>query len=237
MRPKTFTFEADTEGLSINDISNLHYRMFVNKNYDWWYEVLPDDVVVDIGASIGLFSAKALDAGAKKVYMIEPNKTLLRTAIKNVSDHIMDMQESPVIPINAAIGKTDVDLSNIYSSKKTFKDAEDPRLVSFGQLLATYKIEYIDFLKISAEGAEFNILTEDHLEFISTQVRHTAVMINLNAQYGSKEKFAKWRDSFLKPLVDLNRVRFQDESIGWKMFKDDWKQILPSQFMVYITNW
>lgn len=237
MRPKTFTFEADTEGLSINDIANLHYRMFVSKNYDWWYEVLPDDVVVDIGASIGLFSAKALDAGAKKVYMIEPNKTLLRTAIKNVSDHIMDKQESPVVAINAAIGKTDVDLSNIYSSKKTVRDTEEPRLVSFGQLLEDYKIDYIDFLKISAEGAEFNILTEDHLEFISTQVRHTAVMINLDAQYGSKEKFVKWRDSFLKPLVDLNRVRFQDESIGGKMFRDDWKQILPSQFMVYITNW
>jgi len=237
MRPKTFTFEADTEGLSINDVANLHYRMFVAKNYDWWYEVLPDDVVVDIGANIGLFSAKALDAGAKKVYMIEPNKALLRTAIKNVSDHIMDREQSPVVAINAAVGKTDVDLSNIYSSKKLPQPQNEPRLVSFRQLLDTYKIDYIDFLKISVDGAEFNILSENNLEFISTQVRHTAVMVNLDAQYGSRDKFLKWRDSFLKPLVELNRVRFQDESLAEKIFRQDYNQVVPSQFMVYITNW
>ena len=62
-KPKSFSYELKTEGLSINDVSSLHYSMFVSKNYDWWYEVLPDDVVVDVGASIGAFSAKALDAG------------------------------------------------------------------------------------------------------------------------------------------------------------------------------
>lgn len=237
MGPKTFHFEVDTDGLSLNDVSALHYNMFVAKNYDWWYEVLPDDTVVDIGANIGLFSAKALDAKAKKVYMIEPNKALLRTAIKNVSDHIMDKAESPVVPINAAIGKTDVDLSNIYVSKKTSDDQEEPRLMSFREFLDIYNVKYIDFLKICAVGAEYNILTEDNLEFISTEVRHTAVMIHLGAQYGWEQKFLNWRETFLKPLIELNRVKFQDDSLREKLFKDNYKELVPSQFMVYITNW
>jgi len=236
MRPKTFTFEADTSGLSINDVANLHYKMFVAKNYDWWYEVLPDDVVVDIGASIGLFSAKSLDAGATKVYMIEPNKALLKTAIKNVSDHIIDREHSPVVAINAAIGKTDVDLSNVYVSKSVI-NSEEPRLMSFRQLVDTYNIEKIDFLKICACGAEYNILTPDNALFLSTQVRHTAVMIHLDAQYGSEEKFCKWRDSFLKPFIDMDKVRFQDDSLKEKIFKPDFKSLVPRQFMVYITNW
>ena len=237
MGPKAFHFEADVDGLSINDISALHYNMFVAKHYDWWYEVLPDDVVIDIGASIGLFSAKALDARAKKVYMIEPNKNLLKTAIKNVSDHIMNKTESPVVPINAAIGKTDVDLSNIYVCAKSRSFEEEPKLMSFGEFLELYKVDYIDFLKISVQGAEYNILTKDNLEFISTQVRHVAVMVHTGAQYGWEQKFVSWRTDFLKPLLDLNRVRFQDASLQEKMFKDNYKELLPSQFMVYITNW
>ena len=237
MGPKTFHFEADTEGLSINDISALHYNIFVAKHYDWWYEVLPGDVVVDIGASIGLFSAKALDAKAKRVYMIEPNKVLLRTAIKNVSDHIMDVTESPVVPINVAIGKTDVDLSNIYVSRKSNPIDEEPRLMAFREFCDLYKVDYIDYLKICAVGAEYNILTKDNLEFISTQVRHTAVMVHLKAQYGWETKFENWRDNFLKPLIDLNRVRFQDSSTKEKIFKSNYVELLPSQFMVYITNW
>jgi hypothetical protein len=151
--------------------------------------------------------------------MIEPNKGLLRTAIKNVSDHIMDATESPVVPINAAIGKTDIDLSNVYVSKKSNPINEEPRLMAFREFCDLYKVNYIDFLKICAVGAEYNILTKNNLEFISTQVRHTAVMVHLKAQYGWETKFENWRDDFLKPLIDLNRVRFQDDSIKEKYLK------------------
>ena len=117
--PKSFNFEVDTADLSINEVTNLHNIFFVSKDYDWWYEVLPDDVVVDIGASVGMFSAKALDAGAKKVYMIEPSKKLLKTAVKNVSDYIIGNNELPrVVPINAAVGRTDIDLSNVYGNNE-----------------------------------------------------------------------------------------------------------------------
>ena len=105
-KPKALTYEIDTAGLSMNDVVELHKTLFVRKDYDWWYEILPDDVVVDVGAGIGSFSAKALDAGARKVFMIEPNRRLLKTAIKNVSDYIMDVPEQKVFPINAAMGMT-----------------------------------------------------------------------------------------------------------------------------------
>ena len=37
----------------------------------------------------------------------------VKTAIKNVSEYMMDTETPKVIPINAAIGKTDIDLSNV----------------------------------------------------------------------------------------------------------------------------
>ena len=47
---KSLTHEIDTAGMSLNQVAELHRQMFSSKDYDWWYEILPDDVVVDIGA-------------------------------------------------------------------------------------------------------------------------------------------------------------------------------------------
>lgn len=237
MRPTTFTTHADTGDLPMHDVVQLHHRMFISRNYDWWREVGEDDVVVDIGAGVGLFSCKALDVGAKKVYMIEPSKSLMKTAIKNVSDHMLGKLESPIIPINAAIGKTDVDRGNVFGSKKQPPGTPDPDLISFRELREKYEIKEINFLKVAAEGAEFNILTDDDLDFFATKVRHIAVVVHMKAQYGSAQKFARWRDSFLKPFIELNRVKFQDDSIRNKMFQSDYKDVLPERFMIYITNW
>lgn len=235
-KPKSFSYELKTEGLSINDVSSLHYSMFVSKNYDWWYEVLPDDVVVDVGASIGAFSAKALDAGAKKVYMVEPNRDLLKTAIHNVSDHMIDQEERKVVPICAALGKTDVDLSNVYQIKGS-AEVEEPRLMSLRQFTDTNGITSIDFLKINAAGAELAILDPGNVTFITSKVRHIAVMVHFNSQYGYKEKFKNWRDVFLKPLIEKDRVRFQVDSYVEKIFEPNFNEVLPSSMMIYITNW
>ena len=47
-KPKSLTYEIDTAGLSMNDVVELHKSLFVRKDYDWWYEILPDDIVVDL---------------------------------------------------------------------------------------------------------------------------------------------------------------------------------------------
>ena len=59
----------------------------------------------------------------------------------------------------------------------------------------------------------------------------------IEPNFGWETKFENCRDDFLKPLIDLNRVRFQDSSTKEKIFKSNYVELLPSQFMVYITNW
>jgi FkbM family methyltransferase len=234
-RPKAFTNEIDTTGLSMNHVAHIWHTMNVSKNYDWWYEVLPDDVVVDVGAGVGIFSAKALDADATKVYMIEPNRDLLRTAIANVSDYIMDQEARKVFPINAAIGKTDADLSKIH--KITGRETAEPRLMSLMQFAEEQKLDKIDFLKINASGAEMSILDPNAIEFLTTRVRHIAAVIHLDQQYGAIEKFKTWREKLLKPLMDRGVVRFQDDRYGKFAFEENFFELLPAAFMVYITNY
>lgn len=229
--PKSFNFEVDTADLSINEVTNLHNIFFVSKDYDWWYEVLPDDVVVDIGASVGMFSAKALDAGAKKVYMIEPSKKLLKTAIKNVSDYIIGNNELPrVVPINAAVGRTDIDLSNVYGNNEV-------KLMSLLEFCVDFDVEQIDFLKINAAGAEYNILHRDMFDFLGTKVRHIAVRCHLDAQYGSIDKFREWRDTVLNPMIALGRVYVQNDTYIEKIQSDQFAELMPKSFMLYIKNW
>ena len=236
-KPKALTYEIDTAGLSMNDVVELHKTLFVRKDYDWWYEILPDDVVVDVGAGIGSFSAKALDAGARKVFMIEPNRRLLKTAIKNVSDYIMDAPEQKVFPINAAMGMTDIDRAGTYYSQVYKESPEEPKLMSLAELVEYHDLQTIDYLKVDAAGAEFNVLHQKHLDYLLTQVRFIAVRVHLGSTYASNERFVEWKNSLLKCCRDQNRLFFQDESLMEKLFHPRWWEYVPMNFICYIKNW
>jgi len=235
-KPKNLNFEMDTADLSINHINSLYYSFFQRKDYDWWHEVLPGDVVVDIGAQIGMFSAKALDAGAKKVYMIESNRKHLKTAIKNCAEAYIGMEQDELpklMPIDAAMGRTDLDKTIAMEYGAT----EDTKLMSLRELTDYYDIQHIDYLKVSANGAEFNILHEDNLDFLGQNVRFIAVRVNYNSFYGSDQRFENWRDTVLKPFIDMGRVYAQGDATLDVMFQENWKHVLPSSFMLYIKNW
>lgn len=232
-KPKNLSFEMDTADLSMNHVHSLYYSFFQQKDYDWWYEILPDDVVVDIGGNIGMFSAKALDAGAKRVFMVEPNKKYLKSAIKNcaeafIGQYIHDVPK--LISVHAAMGRTDSDLALAGVD-------EDVKLMSLMELVDYYDINNIDYLKVSANGAEFNILHEDNLEFLGQNVRFIAVRVNTHSFYGSDIRFENWRDTVVKPFMDMGRVYLQDNSLFEKMFVENWRDVLPTSFMLYIKNW
>lgn len=245
MKITSFNYEVSTQGLSLNNVGALYQKMFIRKDYNWWYEVMPDDVVVDIGANIGLFSCQALDAGAEKVYMIEPSKKILKTAITNVAEYLMDTQNSRVVPINYAIGKMEDDLKGVFKPSKDITQVditEEYKLMSFQEFIFKYKLEHIDFLKIDAEGSEYNILTEDSYEFIRNNVRHIAVECHLSARVNSGKKFIHFRDNFLKKFIDEDKVRFQNTQYISAIFNDEEvlganPKLLPREFMIYITNY
>lgn len=232
-KPKNLSFEMDTADLSMNHIHSLYYSFFQQKDYDWWYEILPDDVVVDIGGNIGMFSAKALDAGAKRVFMVEPNKKYLKSAIKNCAEAFIGQYVHDVpklISVHAAMGRTDSDLALAGVD-------EDVKLMSLMELVDYYDINSIDYLKVSANGAEFNILHQDNLEFLGQSVRFIAARVNTHSFYGSDIRFENWRDTVVKPFMDMGRVYLQDNSLFEKMFVENWRDVLPTSFMLYIKNW
>lgn len=243
MNLNSLNFEIKTDGLSLNTVKVLYDRFFTNPWYKWWYEPLPEDVVVDVGACIGMFSCQALDAGADKVYMIEPNKDLLKVAIHNVSEYMFNMQDPIVIPINTAIGNTLEATSGVLTVPGAKADTKI-KLITFDEFISTYKIDHIDFLKINASGSEYDILETKNLDYFTNNVRHIAVLAHIAAFPSSLEKFKAFRDEFLKPFRDAGKVKLQG-SQSWEMIDDDdalsraaaTNGGMTDSFMFYITNY
>ena len=46
--------DFDYAGMSPEKISSMWYQIYKQYDYDWWYEIQPSDVVLDIGTGNGI---------------------------------------------------------------------------------------------------------------------------------------------------------------------------------------
>jgi len=234
---KALNENIDCGTLSIHHISNMREEFFVTKDYEWWGKVQPGDIVVDIGACVGMFSCLALDEGASKVYMVEPNKELLKLAMKNTQEYVINKPTSPVVPIHGAIVSNESHLKHIYNSNQ----AGDYKRFTFRQLLDTYNIDKIDYLKIDCEGGEYDIFTTENIEWIDKNVKHIAVEMHLRHYENGGWDFIKFRNEFLKHFIDKGTVRFMSTLLHNRIYNDAAilnknYDVFPPEFMLYIIN-
>lgn len=122
------------------------------------------DIVIDIGANIGVFSIYAASNGAKKVYAFEPNLNAYNTLCKNVKENSL---EDIVFPFN--LGVSDLDDKIIYLPEESSPyniSANSPnsgqmvevKTISLNTIVDKIVKERIDFCKMDCEGAEYEIL-------------------------------------------------------------------------------
>ena len=218
----------DTGSLCMKSVSIMHNEFFVRKDYDWWYKVQPGDVCVDIGACVGMFTAHALDSGAAKVYAVEPNKELMKSVINNCYDYVVDQPEQRLIPVDAAIGSDPGHTNFVFYT-------DDFKTISFKDFIARYNIERIDYLKLDCEGGEYDVLSEENLDWVRENVKHIAVECHLRASPDNPAQFLNFRDKFLKPYINEGRVRYMDKSMENRIWNTD--AIMnqrPGEFMIYI---
>ena len=143
-----------------------------NGVYDRYYQVNSNDIVVDIGSNIGLFSITALARNAKKLYLIEPNIHLLKTSMYNCIEYSVNNPNVHVVPINYAIS-SEQDNFIIHGPSCEFKT------ISFSNLINQYNIEHIDFLKIDCEGGKYDIFSQENINYLKNNVNHIAVEMHI----------------------------------------------------------
>lgn len=157
-------------------LSSIIKEVWEDRCYTKKYAIKEGDVVVDIGANIGIFSLFAASLGST-VYAFEPNPETFSFLQKNIKENGL---LNKIFPYNYAVdnydGDTDLiipESASIYSmacasTTKALIDSMASKLafnavpiaiksISFQTLINTYVKKDIDFLKMDCEGSEYKI--------------------------------------------------------------------------------
>ena len=124
--------------------------------------VQPNDVVLDCGANVGVFTREALDDGARLVVAIEPapeNVECLRRnfateigkgSVVVVPKGVWDHDDILTLRVDAASSARN---SFVGSFGPALREVKVP-LTSIDQLMVDLKLDRADFIKLDIEGAE-----------------------------------------------------------------------------------
>ena len=161
LRFKTLPYTKPIMDLSNTEPIFMNYREFFDEGIYDDMDVHNRDVVFDIGANIGLWTAYILERGAKKVYSFEPNKL----AISQLENNFKDNEKVVIVPKGIYHEHTKipfyVDEGNSLISSVVNGDnkvlAYEIDTLTIEDVLEQYNIDKIDLLKMDIEGAEFDI--------------------------------------------------------------------------------
>ncbi|MFA6073340.1 MAG: FkbM family methyltransferase [Candidatus Woesearchaeota archaeon] len=142
-------------------------EIWIEKYYTpFGFKINEKDIIVDVGAQIGIFSVYAASIAKKgKVYSLEPmpeNFEMLK-----INSKLNKLKN--IIPINYALsdknGKETMFLDDlntgghslVNSGKTWSKNKINIQSMSFDKFVTSHKIKKIDFLKMDCEGSEYKI--------------------------------------------------------------------------------
>jgi len=142
-------------------------------DYNKYYEIKCDDVVIDAGAHIGLYSLEASRRAIYgKVIAVEPSP--INYALLKINIKINNCRN--IIPVNIALGDTTgnvilmltkstigdfVKSSDYLSQLHRLKDVigiANVKIDTIDNLIRELKLERVDFIKIDVEGFELKVL-------------------------------------------------------------------------------
>jgi len=227
----------DWADLTEEDIVTIDREIIHEKVYRFWNDVKENDVVLDVGASVGAYTISILDQKPKKVYCVEPSKNLLKTLVKNCSEKLFSNPNTSITYINNGIVNNNNDKINVFGSDKNFIP------ITFKQLIEKYFITKIDYMKVDCEGGEYSIFTEENFDFIFNNVKFVSIEIHLKGE-GFREKFKYFRDNFLIKFDNYKVMSCTRQNINWgnslditsNIFDDEFIDNYNCEFMVYIKN-
>lgn len=181
---KDFKYEGKSEDLWA---AYPLYDIFITKCYEHpKCKVEQNDVVIDIGANLGLFSYYAITKGAKKVYAFEPGESQSKAIKYNFgSCGNLVVEQKAVTSDNGILQfskhKTMSILSGLFSDTKIDDNSQIGQQININNYeisecqsvnLIDYckekNIEKINFLKIDCEGSEYKIFESLNDDFIKS---------------------------------------------------------------------
>lgn len=129
------------------------------------------------------------------------------------------------------------------SKINSFTEDDYAPIITFKNLINEYKIPYIDFLKVDAEGAEYDIFVPENLGYLKRNVSFISAEFH-TCYPGNREKLKYFRDYILPHFDDYKIMSCTKQNIIPEKSIDLSKYITSDEFidnynyqiMVYINN-
>ena len=208
-------------------------EVFEQKVYEKFFSVEDNDLVLDVGASVGPFTYTLRDKNVEKIYCFEPHKDLFKTLKENV-------EYEKTILINKAIGSVDGSqkLAGLFNEQfiETCEgeNIQEVETITFKSFIVENNIERIDFLKTDSEGGEYDIFNDENLPWIKKNVKKIVGEWHLSTPE-LQEKFRHFRDTYLTEFPNHEVYSFDEVNIKWSLW-DDWFIDHYNAITIYIDN-
>jgi len=187
-------------------------EIFSNKEtrmYERIFRVEENDIVVDIGATIGDFTFSILERNPKHCYVVEPLSIFFETLQKNLYGH-------PVSFVKAAIS-SEKNLEIVWDGR-----SENCKTLTFDEFIQENQIKKIDFLKVDCEGGEYDVFSQKNIEYLKS-IPKIIVEVHLRSKI-NKEKFRLFRDNTLKNFKKFRFHSIDGVDITWDLHNEHFIQ-------------
>jgi len=204
---------------------SITQEIFVDKCYERFFEVEENDIVLDIGASVGPFTYSILNKNPKHVFCFEPSESEFKTLVSNTLGH-------PVTQINKGISN----INSIVMNDHLFGGEDQMESITFSKFIDLYGIDKIDFLKTDCEGGEFDIFTLENLDWIKRNVKKIVGEWHIQLQgHDNIEKFRQFRDVYLKEFPNHQVYSVDNVDIKWDLWNEHFLEYYR-QIIIHIDN-
>jgi len=204
---------------------SMTQEIFVDKCYERFFEVEQNDIVLDIGASVGPFTYSILHKNPKQVFCFEPSEREFKTLVKNTIGH-------PVIYINKGISN----VNSVVMNDHLFGGEDQMESITFKKFIDLYSINKIDFIKTDCEGGEYHIFNDENMEYIKKNVKKIVGEWHLQLEnHNYVEEFRHFRDTYLKEFPNYQAFSVDGIDIKWDLWNEHFLEYYR-QVIIYIDN-
>lgn len=217
--------KPDGEVLGLGDFhkQGMIQEIFTDKCYEKYFEVEEGDIVLDIGASVGPFTYSILEKKPKHVFCLEPSDREFKILVKNTLGH-------QVTQINKGISN----VNSVLETDMMFGGENFMESITFRKLITLFGFEKIDFIKTDCEGGEYDIFTEENLDYLINNVKKISGEWHLNTQE-EKDKFRNFRDNILPKFKSYEVNSIDGIDIKWDLWNEHFIEYY-NQIHLYIDN-
>jgi len=213
----------------------IEREIFEGKIYETLYPVQEGDVVLDLGASIGPFVWDIMDK-ASKVIAVEPSLSNCELIKLNSKGFPVKIIPKGLTKYNYSVLPGNKIYNNINNEQNWEGNISEKggEVITFYDIIQTYDLDKIDFIKTDCEGGEYALFTDETMSFLLNNVRNIVGEFHLNSEE-LKIEFRYFRDKFLKHFPNYAAYSCDGVDITWDL-KNGIEDATNNNFISHYTE-